>query len=161
MGMAEEATLRAADVRASDRERERVVSSLREHAGEGRLDMDELAGRLDRAYAARTRAELAALTADLPEFSSRPPVVEHDPRRRELRSHITPFVAVNVLLVAVWALTGAGYFWPVWPILGWGIGVASHASETAFGGRFAFGGHCGRRRARHCARIGAGHRASA
>jgi len=21
---------------------------------------------------------------------------------------------------------GATYFWPVWPILGWGIGVASH-----------------------------------
>ncbi|MBA3437053.1 MAG: XRE family transcriptional regulator, partial [Thermoleophilaceae bacterium] len=27
------------------------------------------------------------------------------------------------LLVAIWALTGEGYFWPVWPALGWGIGL--------------------------------------
>jgi hypothetical protein len=26
-----------------------------------------------------------------------------------------------VLLVSIWVLTGAGYFWPVWPMLGWGI----------------------------------------
>ena len=33
------------------------------------------------------------------------------------------FVSTSVLLVAIWALTGAGYFWPVWPILGWGVFV--------------------------------------
>jgi hypothetical protein len=32
-----------------------------------------------------------------------------------------------VLLVAIWALTGAGYFWPVWPILGWGLCLAGPA----------------------------------
>jgi Domain of unknown function (DUF1707) len=31
------------------------------------------------------------------------------------------FAATSILLVAIWALTGAGYFWPVWPILGWGV----------------------------------------
>ena len=25
------------------------------------------------------------------------------------------------LLIAIWAVTGAGYFWPVWPMLGWGV----------------------------------------
>ena len=25
------------------------------------------------------------------------------------------------MFVAIWALTGMGYFWPVWPILGWGV----------------------------------------
>lgn len=31
------------------------------------------------------------------------------------------------LLVTIWLLTtSSGYFWPVWPMLGWGIGLASH-----------------------------------
>jgi hypothetical protein len=34
------------------------------------------------------------------------------------------FVLVNILLVAIWASTGRGYFWPIWPFLGWGIGLA-------------------------------------
>ena len=34
------------------------------------------------------------------------------------------------LLVVIWALTGAGYFWPIWPMLGWGIGVLSHAAPV-------------------------------
>jgi hypothetical protein len=159
--MAERPINQEVQVRVSDRERDQVVASLREHAGEGRLEMDELAERLDSVYAARTRADLAALTADLPEPSPRSPVEEHGPRQRELRSHVAAFVAVNLLLVAIWALTGAGYFWPVWPILGWGIGVASHTSESAFGGRFAFGGHCGRGRSLHWDRVRAGHRGSA
>jgi hypothetical protein len=52
--------------RASDAEREAVVARLRDAAGEGRLTVEELAERIDAAYAARTRAELEPLTADLP-----------------------------------------------------------------------------------------------
>jgi hypothetical protein len=52
--------------RASDAEREAAVARLREAAGEGRLTVEELAGRIDAAYAATTRAELEPLTADLP-----------------------------------------------------------------------------------------------
>jgi hypothetical protein len=26
-------------------------------------------------------------------------------------------------LIVVWALTSRGYFWPIWPILGWGLGL--------------------------------------
>jgi hypothetical protein len=36
------------------------------------------------------------------------------------------YLAVNALLVLIWAITSATFFWPVWPILGWGIGVAAH-----------------------------------
>jgi Domain of unknown function (DUF1707)/Cell wall-active antibiotics response 4TMS YvqF len=53
--------------RASDAEREAVVARLRHAAGEGRLTVDELDERVDAAYAATTRAELAPLTADLPD----------------------------------------------------------------------------------------------
>lgn len=117
------------DVRASDAEREHVVALLREAAGEGRLDVDELEGRLERAYAARTRGELAVLTRDLPlAASARRQAVERGRRRQELRKHASAFVLVNLLLVAIWAASGGGYFWPAWPLLGWGVGLAKHAS---------------------------------
>jgi 2TM domain len=46
--------------------------------------------------------------------------------KRAFRFHLTIYVVVNLLLIVVWALTGLGYFWPVWPILGWGVAVAFH-----------------------------------
>src|SRR5207244_162233 len=42
------------DLRVSDQERERAAAEIREHFAAGRLDADELAERLERAYAART-----------------------------------------------------------------------------------------------------------
>jgi len=54
------------DVRASDAERERAVEQLRDHALAGRLTVEELDERCERAYAARTVNELAVLLADLP-----------------------------------------------------------------------------------------------
>jgi hypothetical protein len=53
-------------LRASHADRDQVVELLRVAAGDGRLSSDELDDRLERALTARTYAELAALTADLP-----------------------------------------------------------------------------------------------
>jgi len=53
-------------MRASDSDRDRAAEALREAAAEGRLSMDELNERLDLIYAAKTYAELAPITADLP-----------------------------------------------------------------------------------------------
>jgi hypothetical protein len=51
-------------------------------------------------------------------------------QRKGFRIHATVFVAVQVLIVAVWALVWAGgggsYPWFVYPLLGWGIGLAAH-----------------------------------
>jgi hypothetical protein len=47
--------------------------------------------------------------------------------RRGLMAHVLAYVSVNVLLVAVWVATGGGFFWPLFPIFGWGIGLAFHA----------------------------------
>jgi hypothetical protein len=47
--------------------------------------------------------------------------------KREFRGHLRVFVLVNTMLIIIWAATGAGYFWPIWPIGGWGIGLALHA----------------------------------
>jgi class 3 adenylate cyclase len=44
--------------------------------------------------------------------------------KRGFGVHATVYVAVNLLLVVVWALTGRHYFWPIWPALGWGVGLA-------------------------------------
>ena len=56
----------AAGIRASDGDREAAAARLNEAVSDGRLTLGEFSERLDRAYAARTRGELAPLTADLP-----------------------------------------------------------------------------------------------
>ena len=47
--------------------------------------------------------------------------------RREFRLHLAVFLLVNTMLIIIWAATGAGYFWPIWPIGGWGIGLVIQA----------------------------------
>jgi hypothetical protein len=49
-------------------------------------------------------------------------------RHRVFLLHLAIYVATNVALVVVWALTGAGYPWFVFPILGWGIGLVAHGA---------------------------------
>jgi hypothetical protein len=53
------------DLRASDADREKIVSLLRDAASDGRLTLDEHSERVERAYAARTLGELKDLTGDL------------------------------------------------------------------------------------------------
>ena len=109
-----------ASMRAADTDRDRTVERLRDAAAEGRLTPDDLERRLESALAARTYAELESLVADLPQRESPRPAARERPE-------LTPFLATSVLLVAIWALTGMGYFWPVWPILGWGVFVVPGA----------------------------------
>ena len=51
-------------------------------------------------------------------------------KKRDFRTHIFIYVLVNVMLVVIWAVTGAGFFWPVFVIFGWGIGVAANAWDV-------------------------------
>jgi hypothetical protein len=60
------------DLRASDADRERVITLLNEAAGDGRLTLSEHSERAERAYAARTLGELAELTTDLAVASAQP-----------------------------------------------------------------------------------------
>jgi hypothetical protein len=48
--------------------------------------------------------------------------------RLAFRSHLTAYAIVNAGLVAIYMLTGGvgHYFWPIWPMVGWGIGLAAH-----------------------------------
>jgi len=48
-------------------------------------------------------------------------------RRRTFKTHAVIYGIVMAVLVAIWAITTLGYFWPIWPILGWGAILALHA----------------------------------
>jgi hypothetical protein len=51
-------------------------------------------------------------------------------KKRDFRSHVFIYVAVNAMLVVIWAVTGSGFFWPIFPIIGWGIAVAGNAWDV-------------------------------
>lgn len=53
-------------LRISDEDRHRVAEVLREAAGDGRLDLEELDERLEATYAAKTYSDLVPITFDLP-----------------------------------------------------------------------------------------------
>ena len=68
--------------------------------------------------------------------------IDQELRERALRSlkkkhdfhiHLTLYVVVNAFIVAIWAMTSVGFFWPIFPIVGWGIGVLANAWD-AYGG---------------------------
>jgi hypothetical protein len=117
-------------LRASDGEREVVARTLRDHAAAGRLSPDELEQRLERAYTAQVRADLVPLVSDLPSAPPAPAPAAPALRRSALHA-LQPTIAIAVLLVAIWALTGAGYFWPMWPIGAMALGAVKHRRRHA------------------------------
>ncbi|HEX5948420.1 MAG TPA: 2TM domain-containing protein [Actinomycetota bacterium] len=51
-------------------------------------------------------------------------------KKREFGAHLISYVMVNALLIAIWAIAGGGFFWPIFPLMGWGIGIVFHAWDT-------------------------------
>jgi len=51
-------------------------------------------------------------------------------KRRDFRTHVVVYLLVNAFLWGIWAVTGAGFPWPVFVTGGWGIGLAMDARET-------------------------------
>ena len=107
-------------VRTSDAEREQVAPILRAAVSEGRLSLEEGDERLARTYAARYRDELEPLTADLPgggwDALGRTPEAIAAVRRK-LRRHGAGVVLVAGILIGLWALSGAHFFWPLIPLM--------------------------------------------
>jgi hypothetical protein len=108
---------------------------LRQHCSAGRLTFEELSERLEQVYQARTLDQLFSLTNDLPDPEPHPHLAEHLPelrtvlpaRGRSLAFDAAAYAVVNAVLVAVWVVTGGGYFWPIWSIVVWGVLLAVHA----------------------------------
>ena len=107
-------------LRISDADRHRVAELLREAAGEGRIDMEELDERLEAAYVAKTYADLVPLTADLPLAGQpHPPVV---PPRADVS--LTPAVRYDNSLAIMGGVSRKGV-WEVGP---------THTSFALMGG---------------------------
>jgi hypothetical protein len=118
-------------------DREATVALLTRALGDGYLTATEFDQRVSSAIDARTGSELAGLTADLP------PGWLAELRRRErfarcarlarlgVALHVAGYAAGMTLMVAIWLAVGATsghwYPWPIWPALGWGVGVLGHA----------------------------------
>lgn len=83
-------------LRASDTDRERVVTVLQQHTAAGRLSLDEFSDRVGRAMGAVTLGELAVITRDLP--------VEPPTHGRQLVVAFVLAVAALVLLGVVLAV---------------------------------------------------------
>ena len=67
----------------------------------------------------------------LPETESlRERAVKRLKKKSDFRVHLMIYLTVNTFLVMVWAVTGADFFWPVFPIAGWGIGVIANAWDA-------------------------------
>jgi hypothetical protein len=47
-------------------------------------------------------------------------------KERAFYAHLAKFAVVMSVLLAINLLTSPGYLWVVWPLLGWGVGLASH-----------------------------------
>jgi hypothetical protein len=123
-------------VRAGDQDRERTANQLGQALAQGYLAFEEYENRLQTTFAAHTTAQLRELVADLPLGQLR----RNDPQRQAARRraarlgvqlHLGAYLAMVVIVLAVWLAVGltagAWYFWPIWPILGAGIGVVGHA----------------------------------
>ena len=52
-------------------------------------------------------------------------------KRHDFYGHLLVYTLVNTFIVVIWALTdGNGFFWPIFPIAGWGIGLVANAYEA-------------------------------
>ncbi|WP_213453177.1 DUF1707 SHOCT-like domain-containing protein [Rhizomonospora bruguierae] len=132
-------------MRAGDADRQAVAERLRAALNEGRLELHEYDDRLQRAYAAKTYAELDGLLSDLPAVApaersqvvpagAAEPSLEWAPgpdgrypgaARRWLWTQWNSYFKVITILTVIWLVSGlSGYglrfYWPVWVAGPWG-----------------------------------------
>jgi hypothetical protein len=68
---------------------------------------------------------------DTREHAARDRAVTQLKKRCDFRGHLLVYVLVNTFVVVIWPVTGAHvFFWPVFPIAIWGIGVVMNAWDV-------------------------------
>lgn len=75
----------------------------------------------------------APFTPTSPDAELRERALVHLKKKRDFWAHLIVYTMVNSLLVVVWAMTSNGFFWPIFPIAGWGIGVVMNAWDVWHG----------------------------
>ena len=71
------------------------------------------------------------MATDTREQAPRDKAVQQLKKRRDFRGHLLIYTLVNAFLVVIWAITDPhGFFWPVFPIAGWGIFVVMNAWDV-------------------------------
>ena len=88
-------------LRLSDAERDQAVAALGEHYAAGRLTAEEHSDRTDRAYAARTGADLRPLFADLPGAAPRSGWASSGSARTGRRERDRPVAWLGLFKVAL------------------------------------------------------------
>jgi hypothetical protein len=51
-------------------------------------------------------------------------------QKRDFGTHVFVYLVVNGFLLGIWALTGSGFFWPVFPMFLWGMGLVLNAWDV-------------------------------
>jgi Domain of unknown function (DUF1707) len=132
-------------IRASDDDRDRTATLLREHHAAGRLTAEEFNERLDKAFAAKTLGDLDELLSDLPSIDlyhlpdaalrRRPPVPGSSSLAAAAGQASPPgrfspawqaawgsWLTTSAILTVVWVLTGmSGSLWFLWIVAPWGL----------------------------------------
>jgi hypothetical protein len=73
------------------------------------------------------------MTSDLDALADplRDRAVKQLKKRRDFMSHLLVYVLVNSFIVLIWAIINSGgFFWPIFPMVGWGIGVVMNAWDV-------------------------------
>ncbi|SCX58716.1 protein of unknown function [Klenkia marina] len=125
----------ATELRAADTDRTAVAEALGRALHEGRLTVAEYDERLASAYAARTHADLAVLTADLPTPATTSPVSYGScggdgDLRNAWRGYLTVALIVWAVYLASSVAGGFGYPWPVWVVGPWGAVLVARTLST-------------------------------
>jgi Domain of unknown function (DUF1707) len=113
-----------AEMRISDDDRHRVAEVLRDAAGEGRLDLDELDERLEATYAAKVYGDLVPIVVDLPGHQ----LDEPKPTPPALRKHTAPAVGTASRYDRSLAIMGGQERKGVWEV------GPTHTAFTLMGG---------------------------
>jgi Domain of unknown function (DUF1707) len=124
-----------ASMRASDADREIVRTVLADSFADGRLTREEYDDRLNTLYGSRTLGEVSSLVSDLVPLdgpaTTPAPLLRTDFRtrgarkwRRDVEESLAAFLVPSIICTVIWvAITGRGFFWPVFPMLFLGINL--------------------------------------
>ena len=121
------------EVREAANERmDAAYRSLRQRFVEGRITLSEFEEEVGKVYSARVHQEPRDPGSWYPSSAgvsvrSASSVPSSRVQTVEVPAQVRVYVLVMAMLIGIWAVTGMGYFWPIWPMMGWGIGIVGKA----------------------------------